>query len=107
MTLHWALGLFFAFLGFVALGGFAQFWILVEMTEQVNKKKAPGETVDPFALTWRRTSWYSILHEYRRLYPTGALFRFEIIALSTMVLCWICAAYLLFEVLPRWAHPSR
>jgi hypothetical protein len=39
VTLHWALGLFFAFLGFVALGGFAQFWILVEMTEQVNQKK--------------------------------------------------------------------
>jgi len=107
VTLQSASGLFFVLLGLSALGGFAQFWVLVEMTQEINRKRASGQKVDPFALSWHRTSWYQISREYRALFPQGSLSRFEIIAIGTTVLCGIGAAYLLFGALPKWALPSR
>ena len=48
MTQYLAIGLFIAFLAVGSFGALAQLWILVEMVEQVNQKKEPGQKLDAF-----------------------------------------------------------
>ena len=107
LRLYWPVGLFIVLFLLSLLAGFIQFWILGEMTEQVNRKRGPGRELDPFVLSLSRASWYQVLREYRSLYPTGRLRQLFRIAIGTTIFCAMGLVFLLFGVFPTWALPSR
>ncbi len=99
--------LLIALLALSIAAGFARFWILTEMAIAVNRAKSAGEELDPFALSWRRASWYRVAREYKSVYPGGSLSRYMRLAIAVTISCFLAMATVLFGVLPKRALPAR
>ena len=101
MEQHVAVGLLIASFAAMLIAAFVQHRIYIEMTRQVNRKKVPSQRLEPFALSWSRTSAWRIVREYRAFYPNGRLARFFKIAAGVMIASWLGFMLLLFRVLPH------
>jgi hypothetical protein len=103
MTQHLAVGLSIGLFIAAMIAVLVSQKIFIEMTEQVNRKRAPGQKLD----LWLRSSSWAVLSEYKSMYPSGNLLRFFFIAGGAVIVCWLGCVVLLFGVLPQWTHYIR
>jgi hypothetical protein len=92
--------LFFVFLAGGIASSLAQILILLQMTEIINRRRGGVQRVDWPKFPPNPIGWYQVFREYRALYPEGRLSRLLIVATAATLLCFLCAAVLLFGVIP-------
>ena len=92
---------FWALLAGGIASNLAQLFMLLEMTEKINRKRNYAQLVDWPNLSFNQLAWTRVLSEYRALYPTGQLSRLLFISIGATVSCWLGVAALLFGVILR------
>jgi hypothetical protein len=94
--------IFFLFFGTGSSAAAASSFLLMAMIGEVNRKKDNDSQIRYFFISWTR-----VWREYKLLYPNGKYSRALIVVFVTWGVFSLLSFVYLFDVLPKYALPSR